>query len=81
MLCLLELLLDEPVGLTWYPPGTSWHHPVPVVTPRKRRVPLICSGWHDLVVCRLDLILDVPLSYRPPIVVCLLEQPGKKGHC
>ena len=62
----------------WAPPGTSWCHPVPGGTPK---VPIICTSWHDLVVCRLDLILDVPLSYRTPVVVCLLEQPVKNGHC
>ena len=38
--------------------------------------PLIGTGWHGVVeVCRLDLILDVPLAHRTTIVVCLLEQP------
>lgn len=41
-----------------------------------RRVPLICTRCHDLEVRRLDLILDIPLSHRTPIVVCLFEQPG-----
>ena len=69
------------LGTPWQqraPLGTSsWCHPVPGGTPK---VPIICTSWHDLVVCRLDLILDVPLSYRTPVVVCLLEQPVKKGH-
>ena len=39
--------------------------------------PLIGTGWQGVVdVCRLDLILDVPLAHRTTIVVCLLEQPG-----
>ena len=38
--------------------------------------PLIGTSWHGVVdVCRLDLILDVPLANRTTIVVCLLEQP------
>ena len=38
--------------------------------------PLIGTGWQGVVdVCRLDLILDVPLAHRTTIVVCLLEQP------
>ena len=42
--------------------------------------PLIGTSWHGAVdVCRLDLILDVPLANRTTIVVCLLEQPGNKS--
>ena len=42
--------------------------------------PLIGTSWHGVVdVCRLDLILDVPLANRTTIVVCLLEQPGNKS--
>ena len=77
---------------TW---RVAWHHLVSVGTPwqqrappwchlmaplRDCRVPLICTRCHDLEVRRLDLILDIPLSHRTPIVVCLFEQPVKKGY-
>ena len=74
-----------PLGTPWQrraPPCTPWYHPVPLGTGRKRKVPLIQGTiWHDFVVCQLDLILDVPLSYWPPIVVRLLEKPVKERHC
>merc|ERR1719264_1880583 len=75
LLGLLELILDEPLGTTWYRLALLGNNGHPLVLGGTPKVPIICTSWHDLVVCRLDLILDVPLSYRTPVVVCLLEQP------